>query len=280
MTRKKIIDIIAYVILIIILILTVFPLLYVILASFKTNQEILTSGANIFPTKFHFVNYVEAWKLADFGRGTWNSIYMTVLIVLGVILTSTTTGYVFARGDFRGKKFWYTCFMSTMFVSMGSLMLYPLLDVAKFLHLNGSLWGVIVIQIFGLNVTNIFLVQGYIEAVPKEIDEAAKIDGCGFFRIYRNIIFPLLKPIVATVGLITFRSAWNEYLMPLVFTLGDPQKAPLVVQVVSLKSGGAAASSWNLMLAGTAISIIPMLVAFVFLNRYFVAGLTAGAVKG
>lgn len=280
MARKKLLNIIAYVVLIILLIVTVFPLLYVVLASFKTNQEILTSGANIFPTKFHFENYADAWKLADFGRGTWNSIYMTVLIVLGVIVTSTITGYVFARGNFRGKKFWYICFMSTMFVSMGSLMLYPLLDVTKFLHLNNSLWGVIVIQIFGLNVTNIFLVQGHIESIPKEIDEAAKIDGCGFFRIYTNIIFPLLKPIVATVGLITFRSAWNEYLMPLVFTLGDPQKAPLVVQVVSLRSGGEAASSWNLMLAGTTISIIPMLIAFIFLNRYFVSGLTTGAVKG
>ena len=272
--------IITYLFLLALLIVTIFPLVYIIFASFKTDQEILVSGINIFPQQFQFGNYVEAWTMADFKRGTWNSIYMTALIVFGVVLTSTMTGYVFARGSFRGKKFWFTCFMSTMFVSMGSLMLYPLLNVADFLHISNGLWGVIVIQVFGLNITNIFLIRGYINSIPKEIDSAAQIDGCGFIQIFFRIIFPLLKPIVATVALITFRSAWNDYLMPLVFTMGSPESAPLVVQVVALKSSGVAASSWSLMLAGTTISIVPMLLVFVVLNRYFVAGLTAGAVKG
>lgn len=270
----------AYIFLSILGIITVFPLIYIFFASFKTNQEILTSGINIFPEVFRFENYKEAWTMSDFGRGTWNSLYMSVLITVGVIAVSSMTGYVFARGHFRGKKLLYLLFMSTMFVSMGSLMLYPLLDVAKIFHMNNNLWGVIIIQIFGLNITNIFLIQGFIHTIPSEIDEAACIDGCGFFKIYTHVIFPLLKPMIATVGLITFRTAWNDYLMPLVFTLGDSRKAPLVVQVVSLKSSGAAASAWNLMLAGTVISIVPMLAAFIFLNRYFVSGLTAGAVKG
>ena len=269
-----------YLFLTVILLLTVFPIIYIVLASFKTNQEILTSGANLLPEKFQLDNYIQAWKMTNFAKGTWNSIYMSALIVVGVVINSTIGGYVFARGNFKGKKFLFGVLMASMFVSMGSLMLYPQLDVAKVMHLNNSLWGVIVIQIFGLNVTNIFLVQGYIRSVPQEIDQAAKIDGCTFFRIFYQIIFPLLKPIVATIALITFRSAWNEYLMPLVFTMSNPAQAPLVVQVVDLKSSGAAATSWNLMIAGTVLSILPMLVVYLFLNKYFVAGLTSGAVKG
>jgi ABC-type glycerol-3-phosphate transport system permease component len=122
--------------------------------------------------------------------------------------------------------------------------------------------------------------MSYMSSIPYEIDEAAKIDGCGFFRIYWNIIFPLLKPLVATVGLLSFRAAWNDYMLPMIFTLANPQKSPLIVGVVSLRNSGEAASSWNLMLAGTTIAIVPMLIVYLFLNRYFIEGLTSGAVKG
>ena len=138
----------------------------------------------------------------------------------------------------------------------------------------------IIIRVFGMNVTNLFIARGYISTIPTEIDEAAKIDGCSFFRIYYNIIFPLCKPLIATVAILAFRSSWNDYMLPMVFTMTDPKRMPLVVGIMRLKSSGAMASSWNLMLAGTAISLIPMMLIYLIFNRYFVAGMTNGAVKG
>ena len=167
-----------------------------------------------------------------------------------------------------------------MFVSLGSLTLYPTVMIAKWFGINKSLWGVIVIRVLGMNVTNLFITRTYIRTLSPEIDEAAKIDGCSFFSTFVHIIFPLLKPLIATIAILEFRHSWNDYMMPMVFTMSKPERMSLVVGVISLKSSGEAASSWNLMLAGTAISMIPMIVVYMIFNRYFIEGLTAGAVKG
>ncbi len=280
-TNKKLITkFIIYLVLTIVFLVAIFPVFYTFMASFKGNQEILTSGNRIIPEKFVFDNYIQAWKLANFKQFTFNSVFMSFFIVTGVILSCTIAGYVFDRGHFKGKELLFLLIISSMFVSLGSLTLYPTLMIAKGLHINRSLWGVIIIRVLGLDVTNLFIARGFINSISKEIDEAAKIDGCSFFKIYRSIIFPLCKPLIATVGILQFRSAWNDYLMPLVFTLSNPDRMPLVVGVVNLKSTGEAASSWNLMLAGTAISMIPMILVYIMFNRYFIEGLTSGSVKG
>ncbi len=258
---------------------TIFPVVYSVLASFKTNSEVITSNSMI-PSAFRLDNYTKAWSIAKFDIYTWNSIYMSFFVVVGTIVTSTMAGYVFSRGEFPGKKLIFAVITATMFISVGSLYLYPQLMMAKRLHLSKSLWGVIIINIFSINVTQLYLSRSYINSISREIDEAAKIDGCGFFRIYRSIIFPLIKPLIATIGLLSFMNSWNDYLLPMIFTLGRPANQPLIVGIVSLKSSGEAASSWNLMLAGTTMSMVPILVVYLFLNKYFISGLTSGAVKG
>jgi len=250
------------------------------MGSFKSNMELLANSGRLIPEKFITDNYVQAWKLANFKQYTFNSIFLSFFVVVGTIFTSTIAGYVFERGNFRLKNFLFAMVVSSMFVSLGSLTLYPQLMTAKFFGINKSLWGVIIIRVFGLNVTNLFVTRSYIRTISPEIDESAKVDGCTFFRIYRSIIFPLLKPLIATLAILEFRFAWNDYLMPMVFTLSNPKRMPLVVGIMNLKGTGAAASSWNLMLAGTSIAIIPMIVVYVIFNRYFIKGLTAGAVKG
>ncbi|MBQ7488818.1 MAG: carbohydrate ABC transporter permease [Clostridia bacterium] len=257
-----------------------FPVLFTFMSSLKSNMEILTTGNSIFPKTPVLDNYVKAWQMADFSTYTKNSVFLSFFCVVGAIISSTCCGYVFSRGKFRGKEFVYYLMISSMFVSLGTLTLYPLLMMMKVVGLNKSLWGVIIIRVFGMNVTNLFIARGFITTIPTEIDEAAKIDGCSFFRIYYNIIFPLCKPLIATVAILAFRSSWNDYMLPMVFTMTDPKRMPLVVGIMRLKSSGAAASSWNLMLAGTAISLIPMMIIYLIFNRYFVAGMTSGAVKG
>lgn len=280
MTAKVVSKIFIYVFLSIVALIALFPVIYIVLASFKTNQEIMTGGVNLLPTVWQVKNYARAWELANFQRYTWNSLYMAFFIVVGSILTATVAGYVFSRGKTKLTKFIYAMVMASLFISIGTLALYPQLSLARMLGLSGSLWGVIIIRVFGMNVTQVFIATGNVNQVSKQIDEAAKIDGCGFFKIFCFIIFPLLKPLIATIGLISFRMAWNDYLLPYVFTISKPDRMPLVVGVVNLKSSGYAASSWDLALAGISISMVPMLFVYLLLNKFFISGLAEGAIKG
>ena len=277
--QKQLSNLLVFSVLTVIFIISIFPVMYTILGSFKGNMELLTSNS-LFPKRFVLDNYVQAWKMANFEKYTINSIIMSSSIVLGSIFTTTIAGYVFERGVFPGKELMFAMVVSSMFVSLGSLTLYPTYVIAKFFGINKSLWGVVIIRVFGLNVTNLFITRSYIRTLSKEIDEAAKVDGCSFFSIFARVIFPLLKPLIATIAILEFRHSWNDYLMPMVFTLSNKDRMPLIVGVMNLKGSGEAASSWNLMLAGSSIALIPMIIVYLFFNRYFIEGLTAGAVKG
>ena len=279
-TGKYISNTAIYLVLSILFIFAMFPVFYTFMGSFKSNQELLAGGSNIIPKVFVLENYTTAWRLGNFQQYTFNSIFMSTFIVIGSIITNTTAGYVFERGEFKYKNILFILVISSMFVSLGSLTLYPTLMIARAMGINRTLWGVIVIRVLGLNVTNLFISRGYIQTISREIDEAAKIDGCSFFTIYRSIILPLCKPLIATIGILEFRASWNDYLLPLVFTLSNPDRMPLVVGVINLKTTGEAASSWNLMLAGASLSMIPMIIIYIIFNRYFIEGLTSGAVKG
>ena len=278
--KKKWGVILIYLALCLFFVISFFPVFYTFMSSFKSNMDILTTGNLIIPEEFVFDNYIKAWQLADFQTYTINSVFLAFFCVLGAIFASTICGYVFSRATFKGKEFIFYFMISSMFVSLGTLTLYPLLMIMKAFHLNKSLWGVIIIRVFGMNITNLFIARGFISSIPREIDEAAKIDGCSFDGIYYRIIFPLCKPLIATVGILSFKSAWNDYMLPMVFTMTDTGRMPLVVGIMHLKSSGDAASSWNLMLAGTAISLIPMIIIYIMFNRYFISGMTTGAVKG
>lgn len=277
--QKWISNLLIFAFLTFVFVIAIFPVVYTIMGSFKGNMELLTSNS-LFPKRFVLDNYVQAWNMANFEKYTLNSIFMSGTIVLGSIFTTTIAGYVFERGRFPGKDLLFGMVISSMFVSLGSLTLYPTYMIAKFFHINTSLWGVIIIRVFGLNVTNLFITRSYIRTLSTEMDEAAKVDGCSFFTIFTRIIFPLLKPLIATIAILEFRHSWNDYLMPMVFTLSNKNRMPLIVGVMNLKGSGEAASSWNLMLAGSSIALIPMIIVYLFFNRYFIEGLTAGAVKG
>ncbi len=138
----------------------------------------------------------------------------------------------------------------------------------------------ILISAAGSQATFIFLVRGYMNTTPKELDEAAKIDGCGFFHIYWKIILPILKPVLSAVALLSFRGGWNEYIMPMIFTMSNPSLRPLTVGVVSLRNMGDRAAAWNIMFAGSVISIVPIIILYMFTSKYFMEGMTVGAVKG
>lgn len=282
MNKRKIkaSTLLAYAFLLILTIFILYPILYVVLGSFKTNQELVLGGARLFPEVFILDNYIEAWQLANFARYTLNSIFISTMVMLGILLLSSMAGYCFARKDFPLKNVIYGLLIAFMFVNIGSVSLRPLFELTIHFNLHTSLWSVILICIGMSQATNIFLVRGYMNTLPKELDEAAAIDGCSFFGIYYRIILPLLKPVMATIALLSFREAWNEYILPLVFTINDPNKRPLTVGVISLKNVSDGAAAWNIMFAGSTMSIMPIIILFLLTSRYFMSGMTVGAVKG
>ena len=279
-TGEKIGRVLIWILLAFIAVITVFPVLYVVFGSFKANQELLKGGTNIFPTTWVFQNYVDAWNQANFARYTGNSLFLAIGVMVLSIINATMAGYVFSRKKSRFKKAMYSVFVAFMFINVGSVSLRPMYELAVSLHMNTSLISVILISVGGGQATYIFLCRGFADGLPRDLDEAAMIDGCSFFQTYRMIILPLLKPVLATVALLSFRQGWNEYIMPMVFTMTNDAMRPLTVGVNMLKNAGDGAAAWNIMFAGATISIVPMLLVYCCFSRFFMNGMTAGAVKG
>ena len=277
-----------YTFLIIMVFVTILPILYTISASFKTNMEIMTDGASLIPKNPTFENFKTVWGMSgtslqattNFGDYTVNSIQVSLITVVLVVIFTSMSAYCFQRGNFPGRDFLYWLFMCTMFIGAGTITMFPILQTTTKLGLNNKV-GVAIVQCATAGASNLFLTMGYLKTIPKDLDESAKIDGCTFFGTWWRIILPLSKPILATVALMAFRGSWNNYLLPNLMLSGNQKAMTLVVAVVKLQSsGGAGASQYNLMMAGTMLAMLPMLILFLIMNKAFVEGVTQGAVKG
>lgn len=257
---------------------TVYPVVYAVLGSLKSNAE-LTLGGNLLPKEWHFENYAYAFSKLDFGRYTWNSILLAILTVILSVLTASMGGYVLGRREFPGKRVISSFYLSSMFVSVGSVALYPLYRLLNRLGLTSHMLG-LALLLTGGQVANVFMISGFVRSVPKELDDAATIDGAGIFRIYWQIIVPMIRPILGVVALFSFRTAWNEFITAQVFTMSNPGLKTLSVAVANLRYSANAAAEWHLMMAGASIALAPILVVYLLANKQFIAGITAGAVKG
>ena len=257
---------------------TLYPVAYAVIGSFKTNAE-LTAGGAFLPRTWMVSNYRDAFIQANFIRYTLNSVLVSAASMSIAVATTSAAGYVLARYDFRGKRIVLGAFVSLMFVSIGAVSLQPIFLLLRDLGLTKSLAG-LVLAITGAQTANVLLVMGYVRGVPRELDEAAVIDGCGIGGIFVNVIAPLIRPVLGVVALFSFRNAWNDYVTTLVMTIPRPEFMTLSVAVVQLKYSMNAAAEWHIMLAGASIAIVPILVVYLFTNRQFIAGLTAGSIKG
>lgn len=278
--KTKIVNGIIFVLMLILAVLTVYPVVYIAFGSFKTNSELVSGGLNLLPEKFSLDNYKQAWEMANFSRYTLNSLIISFGVMFLSLVVSSMAGYVFSRKEFRFKSLIYNAMVMFMFINVGSAALRPLFELAVKLHMNKSLLAIILISAGGGQATYVFLIHGFMNSVPKELDEAAKMDGCSFFGIYLRVILPVLKPALASVALLSFRGGWNEYILPLIFTMTNEKLRPLTVGVVALQNAGDGAAAWNILFAGSAIAIIPIILVYILASRHFMGGMTAGAVKG
>ncbi len=273
-----ILKVLSWLLLISLFVFTLYPVIYTLLGSLKTNAE-LTLGKSILPEDPQWVNYIKAFKDANFFQYGLNSLIVSSATMAIAVLTSSLSGYVLARYKFAGKKLMLSTYQAMMFVTIGPVALYPIMNMLSKIGMEKSMLSLILV-LTGGQITNVFLVMGFVQRLPRELDEAATIDGCSIFRVYGQIILPLTKPILGVVALFTFHNTWNDYITSLILTMSNRKLTTLTVAVVQLKYSVWAAAEWHIMLAGASLAIIPVLSVYIFTNKQFMSGLMEGAVKG
>ncbi|WP_432888022.1 carbohydrate ABC transporter permease [Kribbella sp. CA-245084] len=256
-------------------VLWIFPFLWMLSASLKDNMEMFSGGLKLWPSKFVWDNYARAWNDAHFGRYLINTIVVTVITVVIVTIRCATAGYVLARYKFRGSKLFLGVLVATLFVPTGYTII-PVVKISMQLHLIDSLSGMILALSGGAYVSAILIYFGYFRQIPRELEEAALVDGAGFVRTFFSVMLPLAMPVTATVAVLTFITTWNAFFLPLVFTFSRPDLRTVSVGMQAFV--GETATDWSGMAAAGVISIVPVVVLFIFMQRYFVEGIS-GAVK-
>ena len=256
-------------------VLWIFPFLWMLSASLKDNMEMFTGGLKLWPSKIIWDNYARAWNDAHFGRYLINTVVVTVITVVLVTIRCATAGYVLARYRFRGSKIFLGVLVATLFVPTGYTII-PVVKISMQLGLIDSLCGMILALSGGAYVSAILIYYGYFRQIPRELEEAAVVDGTGFVRTFFSVMLPLAMPVTATVAVLTFITTWNAFFLPLVFTFSRPDLRTVSVGMQAFV--GETATDWTGMAAAGVISIVPVVVLFIFLQRYFVEGIS-GAVK-
>lgn len=252
-----------------------YPFVWMVSASLKTPLAIFSSGLDLLPDDFVWENYRRAWVDADFAKYLLNTVIVTFATVLLVLIRCSMTGYVLARYTFFGRKLILGVLVATLFVPTGYTII-PVVELASRLGMLNSLGGMVIALSGGAHVASILLYMGYFRGLPKELEEAAIVDGAGFVRTFVTIMLPLAMPVTATVTLLTFLSTWNAFFLPLVFTFSRPELRTLSVGMLAFTSENS--TDWSGMAAAATISLLPVVLLFIVLQRYFIEGI-AGAVK-
>jgi ABC-type glycerol-3-phosphate transport system permease component len=252
-----------------------YPFLWMLGSSLKTNTDFFDQGLNIFPHQIEWSNYPNAWNEASFGQYFLNTVIVASLTVLLVLLFTAMAGYTLALTNFPGKKPLLGLIALTLFLPHGYTIL-PVFDIIQRLGLLNTLTSIILVQTAGGMVFSTFLFMGYFSSMDREIEDAARVDGANFNQRFWMVMFPLAGPMQATVALFTFIGAWNSFFIPLVFTLGVPELRTLAVGMYAFI--GENSTNWTYLAAGSVITLGPIMLVFVLLQRYFINGV-AGAVK-
>lgn len=255
-----------------------YPLFWLLGSSLKTNEEYYASTYSLIPESWAFSNYIEGW--AGFARLTFstffkNSIFIAVLSTLGTVLSCTLAAYGFARIKFKTRKFWFAAMLLTMCLPSQVLMIPQYLLYNK-LGWVGTYLPLIVPQFCG-NAFNVFLLMQFMKNVPREIDEAAIVDGCNPFQMFYRIMLPLVKPAISTVAVLSFMGSWSDFMGALLY-LNKPNLYPVsyALKLFSDETG----TNYGPMFAMSVVSLIPILILFFVFQKSLVEGISTTGVKG
>lgn len=251
------------------------PLVSVLEIAGKTRIELLNNPLG-WPQQFQWQNFVTAWQQASLGQAFANSAIVTMFAALGLVVFGSSAAYPIARHSGRPFKLIYLYFVAGIIVPF-QLGLGALYREWNFFGLTDSLYGLVLIEIGVSLPFVVFLYTGFIQTVPRELEEAASVDGASSFRIFWTIVFPLLTPVTATVIIVSSLGVWNDFLVPLIF-IQSPENQTVPVAVFGFV--GQYSQNWPLIFASIAMATLPIIVLYLFLQRYIFSGLTGGALKG
>lgn len=262
------------IVLLFITVVQLFPLYWMFTFSLKSNREIF--GGNIvgLPENWEWANYAKVFEKAHLGRYLFNSTVVTGLTIAFTLILSAMATYAIVRLKWKLSKFVYFIFLTGMMLSIHVVLLPLFVNMKPVLD---TYWALIIPYVAFAMPTAILLMVGTLEALPKELEEAAFIDGANIYRVFWQIIMPLLKPILSTVAILTFLSAWNEMMLAIAFVSGEKYKT-ITVGVNDMV--GKYSTKWGLIGAGLTIATIPTLFLYVFLSKNIQMSLAMGAVKG
>ncbi len=273
--KKVVINLFIHLFLIAVTITCLFPLAWMVSSSLKT-QETIFKDMSLIPKECHFQNYILAWKEGGFGRYALNSILYTTSVVIGIIIIASLAAYAFSRLKFPGKNFFFFMFIAAMMIPIpGSFV--PLYVLLTKLHLRDTALGYILCMInVGLS-TSIFLLKTFFDKLPRELEDAARIDGCSKLGIWWHVALPLAKPVLAVVVVFNALNVWNEYVLALVIfdhkNLMPLQRALMVFQ-------GEFLTNYPLLMAGLTITALPIIIVYLLMQKYIIKGVTSGALFG
>ncbi len=276
MKRKRVVSsIVINAVLIFVAVFWLAPLLLALMNSFKTNSELLTNVMSL-PTELKFDNYVRTYVKMRYVRSFFNTVLISGLSVILIVIFSSLAGWRLCRTKTRLSKILFGLFIFSMLIPFSSIMI-PLYKVILTLKLKNSLIGLSFVYA-GLGVSMaIFLYHGFVKGIPRELEEAAEMDGCNKIQTFRYIVFPLLKPITATICITNVLWVWNDFLLPLI-VISDYKKYTLLLSTNTLF--GQYSNDWTAILSALIIAALPVIVFYAFFQKRILRGISEGALKG
>ncbi|MBU0479250.1 carbohydrate ABC transporter permease [bacterium] len=251
-----------------------FPLLWMLSTSLKSQSEVFLN-MSLIPSSFKWNNYIIAWKQARFGTYFFNSLIYTTTAVTGVLLFASLAAYAFARFQFRGRNLLFYLFLASMMIPIPGAFI-PLYILLIRLQLVDTRIGLILPYINAGLPLAIFILKGFFEGVPRDLEDAARIDGCSRMGIYWRIMLPLATPALATVAIISSLTIWNEYLLALIVVRKEEL---LPIQVGLWTFQGQHITNYPLLMAGLTIAALPLIIIYMIMQKNIIKGITAGALK-
>ena len=251
------------------------PFIWMLLTSFKTQQEIYANPPTIFPREFYWRNYVDVFTKIPYMRYVGNTLIISISAVIGQVLTSTMVAYSMSKIEWFGKKYFFPLIIGTMMIPYQVTMI-PLYMIYKNLGFIGTYWPLILPNFFG-SAYYIFLLRQFFMTIPTSLVESATIDGASDARIYLQIMMPLCKPAITTVAIFTFMGNWSDFMGPLLYS----NKAEMYTISIGLQAFVQTHYiEWGLLLAASAIFTVPIIILFFMAQRYFIEGITITGIKG
>ena len=259
-----------YVPLVVIGLISLVPFLWLVRSSFMDSYEIFEFPPKWLPDQLLFSNYADVFQVLDLKTYLVNTFLIIIPCIIGNVFTSCLCGYAFGRLNFKYKNMWFAMVIATMMLP-GAVTLIPTFMMWNKLGFVNSFVPLIAPAFFGGGGFNVFLMRQFFAGIPKELDEAAILDGATHWQIFYKIMLPLVKPAMMVVGFFTFMNTWNDFFGPLIY-LNDPSKQTLALGLLQLK--GQFSSQWNIMMAASTLMTIPALVLFFFGQKYFIQGIS------